>query len=52
MKAKKIPDRWLQGYLRTHPEQSVWDAIAWWVEQERLAEEFEAERRAAEEPQD
>ena len=45
-----IPDRWLQGFLHvylkrhrcTHRE-AIEAAVAWWIEQEHLAQEHKLE---------
>jgi hypothetical protein len=39
----RIPDIWLQGYLLTHGC-TVADAVAHWLEQDRLEAQFRAER--------
>lgn len=32
-----IPDWWLCGYLRGHPDATVADAMGWWMEQEQAS---------------
>ena len=36
MKPVSVPDKWLAGYLRTHPDATPADAAAYFVEQARL----------------
>lgn len=37
MKTFEIPDYWLMGFCRSHPEATIQDAVAWWVQQEKWA---------------
>lgn len=42
--ALTIPDAWLGGYMRLHPGESIYDAVAWWQDQARMAAEHATER--------
>lgn len=40
MTVETIPDRWIGGYLQTHPDQTVRDAVDWWMDQARMERQW------------
>lgn len=39
-----IPEMWVMGFQQSHRGATIAEAIAWWIDQERLAALFEAQR--------